>query len=93
MLCYVFTYVCLFLVIFASKKKLLKKFVNRLESLPRIYKQLIMILLDVFILSFSLWLAFVLKVGDRDSIEYLLWPKEYILKFWSGFILIQLIQA
>ena len=47
-----------------------------------------MIFFDIIILSFSLWLSFVLKVGDRESVDWLLWPKDYILNFWLGFVLI-----
>jgi len=48
-----------------SKKKLLKIIVEKLEKLPRIYKQFIMIILDVTILSFSLFVSFLLKLGDK----------------------------
>ena len=47
------------------KKKLLKIIVEKLEKLPRIYKQFIMIILDVTILSFSLFVSFLLKLGDK----------------------------
>ncbi len=47
-----------------------------------------MIFFDIIILLFSLWLSFVLKVGDRESVDLLLWPKDYILNFWLGFVLI-----
>ena len=36
----------------------------RLQSLQRIYKQIIMLFVDVLILLLSLWLSFVLRLGE-----------------------------
>ena len=44
----------------------------RLQNLQRIYKQLIMLFVDVITLFLALWLAFVLRLGEAFPVEYLL---------------------
>ena len=43
----------------------------RLQNLERIYKQIIMLFVDVATLLFSLWLAFILRLGEPLPIEYI----------------------
>jgi len=43
----------------------------RLQNLERIYKQFIMLFVDVITLIFALWLAFVLRLGEALPIDYL----------------------
>ena len=47
----------------------------RLQNLERIYKQGIMLFVDVITLLFAMYLAFVLRLGD-------LWPSEYLYESW-----------
>ena len=56
----------------------------RLQNLQRIYKQIIMLFVDVLTLLFSLWLAFVLRLGEP-------FPTEYIYPSWWIFLVIPLI--
>ncbi len=56
----------------------------RLQNLPRIYKQLIMLFIDALTLVFALWLAFVLRLGDA-------FPIEYIYDSWWIFIVIPVV--
>lgn len=56
----------------------------RLQNLERIYKQFIMLLVDVLTLLFALWLAFVLRLGEA-------FPVEYISDSWWIFIAIPVI--
>ncbi|MAW21305.1 MAG: polysaccharide biosynthesis protein [Flavobacteriales bacterium] len=51
----------------------------RLQNLDRIYKQLIMLLIDVFTLIFALWFSFVLRLGD-------VFPAEFIFESWWVFL-------
>ena len=44
---------------------------NKLINLPRIYKQAIMLVIDVFILIFSVWFSFFLRFS-------VVWPIEYM---------------
>mgnify|MGYP006100120543 FL=1 len=53
----------------------------RLQNLERIYKQFIMMFVDVITLLFSIWLAFVLRIGDP-------WPVGYFYESWWMFLLI-----
>ena len=53
----------------------------RLQNLERIYKQIIMLFVDVATLLFALWLAFVLRIGEP-------FPTEYIFPSWWLFIAI-----
>ena len=53
----------------------------RLQNLERIYKQFIMMFVDVITLLFSIWLAFVLRIGDP-------WPVGYFHESWWMFLLI-----
>ena len=58
----------------------------RLQNLRRIYKQFIMILVDVGTVLFALWLAFVLRLGDEA------WPVEdYISESFWLFVLFPII--
>jgi len=43
----------------------------RLQSLQRIYKQFIMLFVDVITLIFALWLAFVLRLGEPLPLDYI----------------------
>ena len=52
----------------------------RLQSLERVYKQFIMLFVDIITLLFALWLAFVLRIGDA-------WPNEYFYESWWIFLL------
>lgn len=56
----------------------------RLQNLERIYKQLIMLFVDVFTLLFALWFSFVLRLGEP-------FPLEYISESWWLFIAIPII--
>ena len=56
---------------------------NRLITLPRIGKQILMLIMDEVMLLFSLWLAFILRLGD-------LFP-DYIYPSWWLFIAIPVI--
>ena len=56
----------------------------RLQTLERIYKQLIMLIVDLFTLFFALWLAFVLRLGEP-------FPFEYIFSSWWVFMLTPII--
>ena len=56
----------------------------RLQNLERIYKQIIMLFVDVATLLFALWLAFVLRIGEP-------FPTEYIYPSWWLFIAIPII--
>ena len=56
----------------------------RLQNLERIYKQIIMLFVDVATLLFALWLAFVLRIGEP-------FPTEYIYPSWWLFIAIPFI--
>ena len=54
---------------------------RKLKYLPRLYKALIMILLDVMILLFSIWISFALRLDDP-------WPIVYLKPNWWAFLLI-----
>ena len=56
----------------------------RLQNLERIYKQFIMLFVDVLTLIFSLWLAFVLRIGEP-------FPTEHLYPSWWIFIAIPII--
>ena len=56
----------------------------RLQNLERIYKQIIMLFVDVATLLFALWLAFVLRLGEPL-------PTEYMYPSWWLFISIPVI--
>ncbi len=56
----------------------------RLQNLERIYKQTIMLFVDVSTLLFALWLAFVLRLGDP-------FPQEYIYPSWWLFVVLPLV--
>ena len=56
----------------------------RLQNLERIYKQIIMLFVDLATLLFALWLAFVLRIGEP-------FPIEYINPSWWLFIAIPVI--
>ena len=43
----------------------------RLQNLERIYKQFIMLLVDVSTLLFALWLSFVLRLGEPFPFDYI----------------------
>ena len=38
----------------------------RLQNLQRIYKQIIMLVVDVLTILLALWLAFVLRLGEEE---------------------------
>ena len=48
---------------------LAEKLRSRLVALPRRYKRLIQIAVDIFLVWASLWLAFVVRLGDVDGVE------------------------
>ena len=56
----------------------------RLQTLERIYKQFIMMFVDVITLLFALWLAFILRIGEP-------WPAGYFYESWWIFLLIPII--
>ena len=56
----------------------------RLQNLQRIYKQLIMMAVDVMTILLALWLAFVLRLGEA-------FPVEYFFVSWWLFIVIPLV--
>ena len=56
----------------------------KLQNLERVYKQFIMLFVDVLTLILALWLAFILRIGDP-------FPIEYIYPSWWIFIVIPLI--
>ena len=55
-----------------------------LQNLQRIYKQIIMLSVDVLTLFLALWLAFVLRLGEA-------YPVEYLLPSWWLFLVIPII--
>jgi FlaA1/EpsC-like NDP-sugar epimerase len=56
----------------------------KLQNLERIYKQFIMLFVDVLTLVLALWVAFVLRIGEP-------FPIEYIYPSWWIFIAIPVI--
>ena len=56
----------------------------RLQNLQRIYKQLIMLVVDVLTLLLALWLAFVLRLGEA-------FPVEYLFESWWLFVVIPIV--
>ena len=56
----------------------------RLQKLQRFYKQLIMICVDVLTLLTSLWLSFVLRLGD-------FFPTDYIFNSWWVFLALPIV--
>ena len=56
----------------------------RLQNLERIYKQTIMLFVDISTLLLALWLAFVLRLGDP-------FPQEYIFPSWWLFVVLPLV--
>ena len=56
----------------------------RLQNLERIYKQFIMLFVDILTLLFALWLAFVLRLGEP-------FPSEYIYGSWWIFVAVPVI--
>jgi FlaA1/EpsC-like NDP-sugar epimerase len=56
----------------------------RLQNLERIYKQLIMLVVDVLTLLLALWLAFVLRLGEA-------FPVEYLFESWWLFVVIPIV--
>ena len=43
----------------------------RLQNLERIYKQIIMLFVDILVLLLSLWFSFVLRLGNPFPIEFI----------------------
>ena len=56
----------------------------RLQNLDRVYKQYIMLFIDIITLVIALYFAFVLRLGK-------LWPAEYIYESWWIFFAIPLV--
>jgi len=56
----------------------------RLQNLERIYKQFIMLFVDITTLLSALWFAFVLRIGEP-------WPAHYLYESWWIFFLIPVI--
>ena len=56
----------------------------RLQNLERVYKQIIMLFVDITTLLFALWLSFVLRLGEP-------FPIEFIFSSWWLFIVIPII--
>ena len=56
----------------------------RLQNLERIYKQFIMLLVDVITLLFALWLSFALRLGEG-------FPSEYIFESWWVFVAVPVV--
>jgi len=56
----------------------------RLQNLERIYKQTIMLFVDISTLLLALWLAFVLRLGDP-------FPQDYIFPSWWLFVVLPLV--
>jgi len=56
----------------------------RLQKLQRFYKQLIMLCVDVLTLLASLWLSFVLRLGD-------FFPTDYIFDSWWIFLALPIV--
>ena len=54
---------------------------NRLLSIDRHYKKIIMATLDIFVILMSLYLSFVLRLGSP-------WPSNYIEPSWWLFLLV-----
>ena len=57
---------------------------QKLINLSRGQKQALMLIFDFFILEFSLWLSFALRIG-------VFWPKDYMFPNWWIFIITPLI--
>ena len=56
----------------------------KLQNLERIYKQFIMLFVDILTLLFALWLAFVLRIGEP-------FPADYIYPSWWIFIAVPVV--
>ncbi len=56
----------------------------RLQNLERIYKQLIMLFIDLCTIIFSVWFSFVLRLGE-------VWPADYIESSWWLFLVFPLL--
>ena len=56
----------------------------RLQNLERIYKQSIMLCVDIFTLFLALWISFVLRLGD-------IWPSIYIEPAWWLFLVFPIV--
>ena len=54
--------------------------------MERIYKQFIMLLVDILTLVFALWLSFVLRLGE-------IWPAEYIESSWWLFLIFPIVMV
>jgi len=54
--------------------------------LERIYKQFIMLLVDILTLVFALWFSFVLRLGE-------IWPAEYIESSWWLFLIFPIVMV
>ena len=52
----------------------------RLQNLQRVYKQIIMSFIDLFMILFSLYFAFILRLGEPFPVEYLL-PSWWVFVF------------
>ena len=52
----------------------------RLQNLQRFYKQIIMLFIDLFLILFSLYFAFILRLGEPFPVEYLL-PSWWVFVF------------
>ena len=58
----------------------------KLQNLDRIYKQLIMLTIDLCILLFSIYLSFSLRIGE-------FWPSSYIYSSWWLFTALPIIMV
>ena len=54
--------------------------------MERIYKQFIMLLVDILTLVFALWFSFVLRLGE-------IWPAEYIESSWWLFLIFPIVMV
>ena len=55
------------------------KLTAKYTQLKRTHKKWIMVLADVFMVPFALWLAWALRLGE-------VWPKGYLTQFWWLFL-------
>ena len=59
----------------------LNNFILKLLNYPRRVKQGVLVIMDILLIIISLWVAFVLRLGN-------VFPKEYIMNDWWLFILL-----
>ena len=67
--------------VFSGRMKVLSRLRLRLLGTPRRFKRILQIAADVLLVWFSLWLAFVLRLGHEGAQE--VW-QEHLWLFWAA---------